>query len=136
MALNLFDWKIVHNFDAQPLTAMNRDFSRRVEELGSSVRSDNKAGDRVAAMIDGGDPWWPNDGTFAEYVVVPAHIVLRLQSHLSFEDGSTLCTPVYTATLALYHSLTLALPPSSGEQIKGIPVLIYGGTKATGATEI
>ena len=78
MDLNPFDRKIVYIADAQPLIALNCDFLGTVEELGLSVWSDNKAGDRVAGMIDGGDPWWPNDGTLVEYVVVPAYIVLRL----------------------------------------------------------
>lgn len=136
MALNPLDWKIVHNSDARPPTAIGCDFSGTVEGLGSSVRSDIKVGDRVAGMIHGGNAWWPDDGAFAEYVVVPAHIVLHLPSHISFEDGATLCTPVYTAALALYRRLDLALPLSSGEQTDGIPVLIYGGATATGAMEI
>jgi NADPH:quinone reductase-like Zn-dependent oxidoreductase len=79
----------------------------------------------------------PDDGAFADYVIVPAHTLLHLPKHISFEDGSTLATPLFTAGYCLYQHLSFPYP---GETTMSEPdhssIFIYGGGTAIGSMQI
>lgn len=82
------------------------------------------------------------DGAFAEYAVAPAHILLRLPERMSFEDGCTVPTPIFTAAFCLYKQLSLSLPSSDARTSKKTDdgssgsVFVYGGATAIGAMQL
>jgi NADPH:quinone reductase-like Zn-dependent oxidoreductase len=70
-------------------------------------------------------------GTFAEYVVVPAHFVVPIPESWSFEDASQLGLTPFTALQALYESLQ-GLPTPEAPTADATPILIYGGSTSVG----
>ncbi|KAL6229449.1 hypothetical protein BDW75DRAFT_249663 [Aspergillus navahoensis] len=76
----------------------------------------------------------PEDGALAEYIVAKGDIQMHIPDNLSFEEAATLGLGIMTVGQALYQSLKLALPT---EPIKTPePILIYGGSTATGTLAI
>jgi NADPH:quinone reductase-like Zn-dependent oxidoreductase len=59
---------------------------------------------------------------------------MRIADNVSFEAGATLGVGVTTVGQGLYQSLGLPLPPAKVET--HTPILIYGGSTATGALAI
>jgi NADPH:quinone reductase-like Zn-dependent oxidoreductase len=77
------------------------------------------------------------DGTFAEYIVVKGDIAMRIPPNISFEDASSLGGGIATVALALYRYLELSIPTLPIEKKSdGRPILIYGGSTATGTLAI
>jgi aspyridone synthetase trans-acting enoyl reductase len=133
VALNPFDWKSL-DMSPAPGSTWGCDFSGVVVECGSNVVG-FAAGDRVAGAAPGNNPDEPNSGAFAEYANVPAAILFKVPSWLSFEEAATLGCGLLTIGLALYHVLELPLPYSK-PQPNPQYVLIYGGGTATGTLAI
>lgn len=79
----------------------------------------------------------PEDGAFADHIVVPAQVLFHLPKYISFEDGSTLATPLFTAGYCLYKTFSFPYP---GEITKCNPnhssIFIYGGGTAIGSMQI
>lgn len=84
-----------------------------------------------------------SDGSFAEYIAVKAHINIKHPDWVSFADGATLAVGITTVAQGMYQQLQLPLPdlspsaplstqPSPAEE----PILIYGGSTATGTLAI
>ena len=155
VALNPLDWKLLQYRDPPSPTVLGCDCSGFVESVDQNVTR-FEVGDRVAGMVSGGEVACsrastgaeslikdagnilrPDDGAFAEYVVSPAHLLLHLPDHISFEEGSTLGVPLLTAGFCLYKNLSLAYPgktaPDSREPQS---VLIYGGGTSIGLMQI
>lgn len=59
---------------------------------------------------------------------------MRIPDTLSFEDAATLGAGIITMGQSLYQSLGLPLPNNPSKE--NIPVLIYGGSTATGTLAI
>ncbi|KAJ6093453.1 Protein TOXD [Penicillium sp. IBT 16267x] len=98
------------------------------------VKKQWRKGDRVCGFSHGCNITQPEDGAFAEYIAVKGDTVMRLPDNLSFQEGATLGIGIATVAQALYQSLKLALPT---EPIKdATPILIYGGSTATGTLGI
>ncbi|OAQ62670.1 zinc-binding oxidoreductase protein [Pochonia chlamydosporia 170] len=133
VALNPTDWKHI-DFLAGPGARVGCDYSGIVEEVGSKVQNGIKVGDRVAGMIHGSNPSNHEDGSFAEYVVAKGALQMRIPDTLSFEDAATLGAGIITMGQSLYQSLGLPLPNNPSKE--NIPVLIYGGSTATGTLAI
>lgn len=110
------------------------DFCGVVEEIGSGVKSPVKKGDRVYGFVSGGNVTNHEDGAFAEYCVVKDGLFMRAPTNLMDEEACTLGLGLLTCGQALYEKLQLPWPnePTS----KGFPVLIYGGSTATGMLAI
>jgi NADPH:quinone reductase-like Zn-dependent oxidoreductase len=72
----------------------------------------------------------PQDGCFAEYAVGLGFGTAKLPKSWSITDGSTLGVSVTTVGQGLYQSLGLPLPEKATQS--GTPLLIYGGSTATG----
>jgi NADPH:quinone reductase-like Zn-dependent oxidoreductase len=71
-----------------------------------------------------------DDGAFGEYAVAKADVAMKVPDNLSFEQAATLGVSITTVGQGLYRALKLPLP---AEPLKSPePILIYGGSTATG----
>jgi len=157
VALNPTDWQTVDEASkpGTPRLLLGCDFAGVVVEVGKDVTKNFKTGDRICGAVHGGKTFIfinlnedanlfqgndlePEDGAFAEYIVVKGDVALHIPSNLSFEDASTLGCGIFTICLGLYHHLqfpTLEFPLPE-RTIEGPLLLIYGGSTATGTLAI
>ncbi|KAF2743607.1 GroES-like protein [Sporormia fimetaria CBS 119925] len=133
VALNPTDYKSAAN-NPSPGAIAGCDYAGVVEQVGNNVSLPFKEGDRVAGFIRGGDPENHENGAFAEHVTAKGDIQMKIGDNISFEDAATLGVGVTTVGQGLYQSLGLPMPPAKVE--KHTPILIYGGSTATGALAI
>lgn len=68
-----------------------------------------------------------------EYAVAKGNFQMKISDEMSDEQASTLGVGITTVGQALYQSLGLPLP---GAESAGVPLLIYGGSTATGSLAI
>ncbi|KAH6867727.1 chaperonin 10-like protein [Thelonectria olida] len=112
------------------------DFAGIVEEVGpDATRCDIHVGDRVCTATMGMNPLDPTVGAFAEYTAAVEWILLKIPPNLSFEEGASLGISFMTTGLALFKSLGLPGNPLAPTP-KPIPVLVFGGSSATGTAAI
>lgn len=133
VALNPTDWKHI-DFIAAPGSTIGCDYAGIVEEVGSSVQKKFKKGDRIAGFSHGGNSVQKEDGCFAEYCLSKGDVQMKVPDNLSTVDAATLGVGVTTVGQALYSSLKLPLPTEPSKE--QIPLLIYGGSTATGSLAI
>ncbi|OKL64423.1 Protein TOXD [Talaromyces atroroseus] len=133
VALNPTDWKHIA-FLAPQGVLVGCDYAGIVEEVGKNVKKPFKKGDRVCGFVHGANAVQPEDGAFAEYIVAKGDIQMHIPSNLSFQEAATLGVGITTVGQALYQSLKLALPTEPIK--KPVPILIYGGSTATGTLAI
>lgn len=133
VALNPTD--ILHIDHLAPVgTRVGCDYAGVVEEVGANVTKPFQKGDRVAGVAHGSNAVNHEDGTFAEVITVKGDLQIRIPDNLSFEEAATLGIGITTVGQALYQSLGLALP-NDGEKDSS-PILIYGGSTATGSLAV
>ncbi|KAJ5566136.1 hypothetical protein N7535_007774 [Penicillium sp. DV-2018c] len=133
VGVNPADWKHIA-YLSPPGVLVGCDYSGIVEEVGKDVKKPFKKGDRVCGFIHGANAVQPEDGAFAEYIVAKGDIQWKIPENMSFQEAATLGVGINTVTQGLYQSLKLALPT---EPIKdATPILIYGGSTATGTLAI
>lgn len=133
VGLNPTDWKHIA-FLSPPGVLVGCDYSGVVEAVGKDVKKKFAKGDRVCGFAHGGNAVQPEDGTFAEYIAVKGDLQWKIPEAMSFQEAATLGVGISTVGQALYQSLKLALPT---EPIKdNTPILIYGGSTATGTLAI
>ncbi|KAK3684373.1 hypothetical protein LTR37_020349 [Vermiconidia calcicola] len=135
VALNPTDWKHIAGKRAGTNSISGCDFAGTVVELGPEVTKNLKPGDRVAGTAHGANFSQPEDGVFAEYAMVKGDLLVKLPDSLSFEQAATFPLGVSTVGQGLFQkALKLNLPT---EPVKdSVPVLIYGGSSATGSLAI
>lgn len=138
VALNPTDWKHIKYRRARRGCIMGCDYAGIVESVGSAVTKSLKPGDRVFGCGYGSNMVNPDDGVFAEVAAVIGDLQMRIPDHLSFEEAATLGLGSFTVGQGLYQkALQLDLPQvGSIPNSNGVPVLIYGGSTATGALGI
>jgi len=93
-----------------------------------------KPGDRIAGYAFPGNPTMPNGGCHAEYCLAKGDVMLRLDDiggAIADEQAAGICVAVATAFIGLYRFLGLPLPGAQ-TQVEKAPILIYGGSSATG----
>jgi NADPH:quinone reductase-like Zn-dependent oxidoreductase len=133
VGLNPTDWKHIA-FLSPPGVLVGCDYSGVVESVGKNVTKQFAKGDRVCGFAHGGNAVQPEDGTFAEYIAVKGDLQWKIPESMSFQEAATLGVGISTVGQALYQSLKMALPT---EPIKdNTPILIYGGSTATGTLAI
>jgi NADPH:quinone reductase-like Zn-dependent oxidoreductase len=133
VGLNPTDWKHIA-YLSPPGVLVGCDYSGVVEAVGKDVRKKFAKGDRVCGFAHGGNAVQPEDGAFAEYIAVKGDLQWKIPETMSFQEAATLGVGISTVGQALYQSLKLALPT---EPIKdNTPILIYGGSTATGTLAI
>ena len=133
VALNPTDWKNIDNLGMDGALS-GCDYAGTVEEVGKGVSKQWKKGDRVAGFAHGGDVVQHENGAFAEYIVAKGDIQMAVPDGVSFEEAATLGIGVFTVGQGLYQSLGLPLPTEPAKE--AFPVLIYGGSTATGSLAI
>jgi len=132
VALNPTDWKSLHSrFTPDAISGV--DYSGIVEAVGSAVTNGLKIGDRVAGMVFGANPN-KIDGAFADVIAAKGNMQIKIPDSLSFEEAATLGVGITTVGQGLYQSLGLDLPPQKVKE--PTPILIYGGSTATGTLAI
>jgi NADPH:quinone reductase-like Zn-dependent oxidoreductase len=104
-----------------------------VVQVGPKVTKNFSPGDRIAGFTHGVNAVEKEDGCFAEYAVAKGDVQCKLPDNLSDEDASTLGVGVTTVGQGLYQSLGLPLP---GAEKANYPLLVYGGSTATGSLAI
>lgn len=132
VALNPTDWKHI-DYLAIPGHTVGCDFAGVVEEVGPKVTKEWKKGDRISGFTHGVNSAEPEDGAFAEYVVAKGDMAMKIPENLSDEEAATLGVGITTVGQGLYQSLGL---PEPGSGNAGFPILIYGGSTATGSLAI
>lgn len=151
IALNTPDWMALDYF-GRPGAGMGFDFAGEVVEIGANggiwIIGDRVAGFVHACMFSPLKlPTWTNEipilghaanyanGSFREYLLADADLLIRLPGHLSFAEASTLGMGVSTTAQALYQWLPLPLPTCDATLFNET-ILIYGGSTATGSIAI
>ncbi|KAK5078520.1 hypothetical protein LTR64_003067 [Lithohypha guttulata] len=135
IALNPTDWKHISGKRAAPDGISGCDFSGTIVEVGPEVTKSFKPGDRVAGTTHGANLSRPEDGCFAEYAIAKGDLLVKLPDSLSFEAAATFPLGVSTVGQGLFQkALKLNLPTDPVKD--NTPVLIYGGSTATGSLGI
>ncbi|MCR2821228.1 NAD(P)H-quinone oxidoreductase [Lederbergia panacisoli] len=99
-------------------TILGLEMSGVVEEVGENV-SGWKKGDRVCALLPGGG--------YAEYVVIPAEMAIRIPQNLSFEEAAAIPEVFLTAFLNMFWL---------GKLKKEETILIHAGASGVGTAAI
>jgi NADPH:quinone reductase-like Zn-dependent oxidoreductase len=137
VALNPTDWKHV-DYLASPGARVGCDYAGVIEEVGQKVTKNYKKGDRVSGFAHGSNAVYHEDGSFGEIITAKGDIQMHIPDNMSFEEAATLGVGISTVGQGLYQSLKLPLPNDT-EGIRksaGTPILIYGGSTATGSLAI
>ncbi|KAE8143761.1 zinc-binding oxidoreductase [Aspergillus pseudotamarii] len=133
VAINPTDWKHI-DYLAPPGVLVGCDYAGIVQEVGKNVKKPFKKGDRVCGFVHGSNTVQPEDGAFAEYIVAKGDLQMKIPDYLTFQEATTLGLGVTTAGQGLYQGLKLALPTNPIKEAQ--PILIYGGSTATGTLAI
>lgn len=133
VALNPIDWKQIDDLTC-PGAIVGCDYSGVVEQVGPAVKHGPHVGDRVMGMVHGSNFSNHEDGAFAEHIAAKGDLQLKIPDYMSFEEAATLGAGMITVGKGLYESLDLPWPDDP--PMKSFPVLIYGGSTATGTLAI
>ncbi|UKZ47826.1 hypothetical protein TrVGV298_002058 [Trichoderma virens] len=133
VALNPTDWKQI-DYLPSPGAIVGCDYSGIVEQVGSAVKHGPRVGDRVMGMVHGSNHSNHEDGAFAEHVAAKGDLQIKIPDYMTFEEAATLGAGIITVGQSLYESLELPLPDDP--PMRSFPVLIYGGSTATGTLAI
>ncbi|QKE72571.1 NAD(P)H-quinone oxidoreductase [Arthrobacter citreus] len=101
---------------ASPILGL--EMSGIVEQIGANVANWN-VGDRVCGLLPGGG--------YAQYVSIPADLVIPIPEHLSFEDAAAIPEVFLTAYLNLFEL---------GKLKENETVLIHAGASGVGTAAI
>ncbi|KAJ3399220.1 hypothetical protein HDU80_008151 [Chytriomyces hyalinus] len=135
VALNPTDWKHI-DYLAPVGHTVGCDYAGTVLAVGPKVTKQFKVGDRVWGITHGANWLQSEDGSFAQIITAKGDIQQFTPENLSNEEAATLGVGIFTVGQALYQSLGLPLPGASNSTVEGKPILIYGGSTATGAIAI
>ncbi|KAJ7220053.1 dehydrogenase [Mycena pura] len=107
------------------------DFAGRVEAIGADVPAGLRhIGERVAGFVNGGVDE-ETGGSFAEYCVADAHVLISLPDSLDYEAAAGLGLAAFTAAQALWISQP-GLPTPSAPGSTPFPILVWSGASAVG----
>ncbi|KAJ3914281.1 dehydrogenase [Lentinula edodes] len=112
------------------LVIAGHDFAGVIQQLGLDVPSESRQiGQRVAGFLNGcTSP--ENGGTFAEYCVADAMLLVDIPDDMSFESASTLGLAAFTACQVLWQSQKLPTPVDVAKD--PFPILVWSGASAVG----
>ncbi|KAI1209007.1 alcohol dehydrogenase [Annulohypoxylon truncatum] len=128
VGINPTDWKTLE-WRAIPGLRIGVDYAGVVEEVGPGVTKFKK-GDRIAGIVCGGNELQPNIGTFGEYTLARADLQIKTPDNITDEQAATLGVSTVTVGQGLYKVLGLPWPTSPTPT--PFPILIHGGSTATG----
>ncbi|KAF2428041.1 putative zinc-binding oxidoreductase ToxD [Tothia fuscella] len=132
IALNPTDWKSIKISDRN--ITIGCDYAGIVQEVGDKVTKPFKKGDRVAGFVLGANASQFEDGADAEYLVAKADLQIKIPDYMSFEEAATFGVGITTIGQGLYREFNLPWPDEPSKD--KFPILIYGGSTATGALAI
>ncbi|GAP83347.2 putative toxD protein [Rosellinia necatrix] len=131
VGVNPTDWKSIDSADAGRIGSRSGcDYAGEVVEVGPGVTQDIKKGDRSSGFVFGASWSTPDNGAFGEYVVAKPHVQLKIPDNVTDEEAATFGVSITTVGQGLYKTLRLPLPDDPAKT--PFPVLIYGGSTATG----
>jgi len=133
VALNPTDWKTLDELGVSG-SIVGCDFSGIVVDIGSEVKTEVKKGDRIWGFVHGCNSLNQEDGAFAEYIVAKDGIFGKVPDFMSMEEAATFGVAIGTNAQAMYQTLKIPLPTQP--IAKPFPLLIYGGSTATGTIAI
>jgi NADPH:quinone reductase-like Zn-dependent oxidoreductase len=133
VALNPTDWKHI-DFQATEGALVGCDFAGTVEEVGKDVTKSVKKGDRIAGFTHGVNKVEKEDGSFAEYIVAKGDVTYKIPDKMSFDEAATLGVGTITVGQGMFQSMGLPWPSKPSKD--GEPILIYGGSSATGTLAV
>lgn len=137
VALNPSDHKMGPAFPSGG-AVIGMDFAGEVVALHPSVgdsRPDIRLGDAVCGIVHGSNPGDHESGSFAEYVLVLADLVLKVPPGLSLERAATFGCALLTGCIALWGALGIVATPEEPAAAPA-PVLVYGGSTSCGTVAI
>ncbi|CAH0025857.1 unnamed protein product [Clonostachys rhizophaga] len=137
VALNPSDYKMGLAYPS-PGALMGGDFAGHIVAIdpeAEAERPDLRVGDAVCGVVHGSNPESHEDGSFAEYVRVLAHLVLRVPSEMSLTGAVTLGAALLTSSIALWDALQITATPESPAK-DPFPVLVFGGSTSSGTMAI
>ncbi|RYP81405.1 hypothetical protein DL769_001971 [Monosporascus sp. CRB-8-3] len=139
VALNPSDHKMGAAFPA-PSAVVGMDFAGTVICIAGGTETDLVIGDTVCTAVHGSNPAEPGNGAFAEYVRARADMLLRVPASLGPVQAATLGTALATCIMALWGDKALGLSSTPDKvadtPFPSPPVLVYGGSTATGTIAI
>ncbi|KAI1176822.1 GroES-like protein [Nemania sp. FL0916] len=131
VGINPTDWKQIDSADPGVFGARSGcDFAGEVVEVGPGVTKDVKPGDRVCGLVFGASWTTKDNGAFGGYLAATEHLLIKIPDRVTYEGAATLGISVTTVGQGMYKTLKLPLPSSPAKT--PFPVLIYGGSTATG----
>ena len=130
---SVLDWKHVDYLPDEG-ALVGCDYSGTVLEVGPKVTKKWNQGDKVFGFVHGADSVQHENGAFADIIVAKGDLQTHIPENMSFEETSTLGVGLSTVGQALYQSLKLPLPTTPAKE--SFPLLIYGGSTATGTLAI
>jgi len=139
VALNPTDWRHIAYGRAKEGCIVGCDYAGVVESVGSAVTKKWLPGDRIFGCSHGANLVNPDDGVFAETAAVIGDLQMRIPAFMSFEEAAILGLGSITVGQGLFQKALKLELPSMGQvdaRNKDTPVLIYGGSSATGALGI
>ncbi|KAI2635420.1 GroES-like protein [Xylaria nigripes] len=129
VGLNPTDWKSIDQVDEKRFgSRCGCDYAGEVVEAGAGIAF--KKGDRVSGVLFGANPNTPGSGAFSEHTLAGGNIALKIPGNVTDEEAATFGVSVLTVGQGFYEKLQLPLPDKPAAT--PFPVLIYGGSTATG----
>ncbi|KAF8311460.1 GroES-like protein [Clavulina sp. PMI_390] len=138
VTLNPTDWVHLDGYlgELTPGTSLGSDFAGDVVEVGSEAQTKGfKIGDAVAGFTRGGILDREN-GSFQEYIKMPAELIWHKPSSLPYEVASSMGgISLSVAVYSLIHRLGLPKPWEPKPE-KAAPLLIWAGSTSAGLNAI
>ncbi|GMG05585.1 unnamed protein product [Aspergillus oryzae] len=125
VALNPTDCKAISQGRGAKDGLAGCDLAGIVEEIGPVVTKRWNKGDRVCGCTHGANSRNPDDGSFAEFIVVKGDVCMRMLDGMSFEEAAGIGVSAITCGQGLFQNLGLNLPLNPVQKKEYI--LIYGG---------
>ncbi|KAI5456505.1 putative zinc-binding oxidoreductase ToxD [Mariannaea sp. PMI_226] len=138
VAVNPTDWTTLDAIGDNN-TIVGCDFAGIIEEVGPAVTKRFQKGDRVAGCSHGANDANPESGAFARFIIAIGDLVLHVPDEVSWEEAATVGVAIITVGMGLYQIMGVKLPDGAiitSDQNGGDPILIYGGSTATGTIAI
>ncbi|KAK5709816.1 hypothetical protein LTR17_019430 [Elasticomyces elasticus] len=134
IALNPTDWTTL-DAKGDDGTIVGCDFAGIVEEVGSAVTKSFKKGDKVTGLAHGANDEYPEDGAFARYITTKGDLLMHVPDGISLEAASAVSCAIGTISYGLHYILGVPFPDQNAVK-SGEPILIYGGSTATGSMAV
>ncbi|GAP85178.2 putative zinc-binding dehydrogenase family [Rosellinia necatrix] len=141
VGLNPCDWKMPDKFPSRGSIG-GSDFAGIIVALSDHLPATHPhlaVGDRVCGAVHGFDPSDHASGSFADYVVAVADILMKIPDGVSWAEAAAIGGTSIAALGIAFHDFllpSLSLRKQDTKAEPASPVLVYGGGTATGTMAI